>query len=183
MPVFQVDTEKAIGGRPWTNRYLLVAETMLAAQVAGEAIVDIELSVHATAVQFTKWRVSAFGANSPEFVVVPMNATGQRTVADRLPLFNVVRVDLYGGFYDPGRKYLHGCLGEGDQTDGMLTSGARTFFQTQYADPIAQIPGLIIGSGLPPDGQREVTGATVFAEVAMRQLRRGSKRKTTPIIP
>lgn len=182
MPVFQVDTEKALNGRNWSNRYLMIADTIESARVMSGEIIDAERTVTASQVTFTKWRVSAFGIDSPQYIVTPLNLPGLRVVTDMLPLFNVVRVDIFAGAYAPGRKYLHGCLGEQDQSSGLLTQTAIDFFQTSYADIIVGVTTLIVGSGLPPDGQRAIESASVFREVGMRQLKRGSKRKTAPII-
>lgn len=182
MPLYQVDIEKSFLVNAaqtvyWTNSYHVNAADQAAATTAGLAIVEIERDVHYNSVVFTKMRarpavVGALGN------ITSLNVTGDRASAgqDMLPLFNTVRIDFNTAVGRPSRKYIRGPVAEADQTAGNLTSTMQTLFSTSYRAPL-----LALGSYVDVDGEAFVSGQ-VYAPVQMRQLRRGSKRKTTPVI-
>jgi hypothetical protein len=177
MTLFKIDIEKHLFGEYWTNRYVVNYPTINDAYNGSAFILDVEQDVHYSAVDFTKLRVSDFIANNDTFITIPTGGSGRRTVtSDRLPLFNVVRVDFGAGFGSPSRKYLRGILVEGDTSFNDLTPAFVTFMTTNYVQQLVpHAPYVDV------DGQDINTG-TVWPLVAMRQLRRGSRRRAAPII-
>lgn len=176
MALFQIDVEKLYAGEYWTNVYHVEAASLLDAVPMAAAIKEIERAVHKTSVTFTKARISDSSAN-PEFTTVVYNQAGLHVNAtDVVPLWNTVRVDLqrFGG--RPGRKYLRLPIHE-DQTQGLnLTATMQTFIDTSYCNPMEGL-GYV----------RTSTGAVVQSwfcspAIQMRQLRRGSRRRTSPVI-
>lgn len=179
MGIYSMDSEKRLGGEYWSNRFIINAPTLTNALEVANDIRQIERTVTYASVLFTKYRVSTTTPHDDVYQIVNDNAPGLRAVTGSvLPLFNRVRVDftvLGGG--RPSRKYLLPPIGEAEQTDGTLDAAAVAYYNANYAQPL-----LAIGEYVDVDGQA-FTSASVFPIVAMRQLRRGSKRRSTPIIP
>lgn len=178
MPLFNLQIEKELGGEFWVNRYIVQLDDLTQAVFIGNTITGYELAIHMDVVNFTKYRVSDIDPTSDVFVIVPIGQTGQRTtIGPYLPLFNVVRVDFPAGTGRPSRKYLRLPVLESDQTNGALETSLISLVNTEYGTPLGDLPEFV-----DVDGTGLGTGITQ-PRVAMRQLRRGSKRRTTPIIP
>lgn len=182
MPLFQVDIEKSfllnsVQTVYWTNVYHVNAADQAAATTAGLAIVEIERDVHYNSVIFTKMRARPAVVGSLGNIT-SLNVTGDRAAAglQMLPLFNTIRVDFNTAVGRPSRKYIRGPIAETDQDGGNLVSAMQTLFSTSFRAPL-----LALGSYVDVDGEAFVSGQ-VYVPVQMRQLRRGSKRKTTPVI-
>lgn len=180
MTHYSVISEKMFGGIYWTNRYIVNAPTLAEATDLAAAIRTIEREVHYVDVNFTKYRVSDQIEGTDTYQVVNDSVTGDLVAeggADWLPLFCRTRVDFNtAGGGRPSRKFLCPMMHEGIQTSGNLTDGWRTFVQENYVEPLLDLVGFI-----DVDGQGFSSGS-VIRQVAMRQLRRGSKRKATPVI-
>lgn len=177
--VAQIDIEKTAFDQTFTNRYLvniLPDEPTSGALIA--ALVAAEKLLAGDQVFFTRARHASLAPNDQDFAIVPLTGTGARAIAagTYLPLFNVIRVDFLAGFGRPSRKYLRGCLGEADQDNGnvnptLLSNTVQSYVQavtsrTEVVDP--QGDDLISGIGHP--------------KVGMRQLRRGSRRQSEPVL-
>lgn len=175
---FQIDVEKVLDNEYWTNRYLVDSASINDARIAGNAIVAAEQAITKSYVHFTKFRVSDFTPGNDNFIIVPIDEPGGLTGAstDYLPLFNVVRVDFQAPLGRPSRKYLKLPLVEGEVSNQQVSSGLIAGVESDYISAL-----LAVDDFCDPDGQHFVTG-TVNQAVAMRQLRRGSKRRTTSII-
>ena len=182
MPVYQVDIEKTALSPAstqvyWTNVYHVSAPDQATAVGQGNNIVTIEKTVHAANTTFTKMRVRNVSVLGMAPSIVPLTGTGGRaTPADYLPMYCTARVDFGKATGRPNRKYLRVFLGESDQANGNLTSTFENTMQVSYANQILAL-GFICDS----DGTL-ISSADAITQVQMRQLRRGSKRVTTPVI-
>ena len=176
MPQFKLDIEKYYNGEYWTNRYIVEAIDLTDAATDGDAILASERPMHLPVVLFTKWRLSDFNPTTDEFIVKPVNLAGTRTGfgGEPLALFNTVRVDFPAGFGRPSRKYYRGCLTEGDIIGPNLIAGTVTYMQervsTLTSAALVDPQGTLLGEGV------------VKTLLQMRQLRRGTKRRTQPIL-
>lgn len=183
MPGYQVDIEKSMGGEFWTNRYFIDRGNVNNAALAAMEIVSGERSFHRVGVTFTKLRVRSKVVGDEEFVTIPLNQPGLlATSGPFLPLFNVVRVDVaVVGGGRPSRKYyrIGLCAGDLEPGVGKITTLAASINGLVEAMMEAVSSGG--GSILDPDNQVWDSAAT-FSDVAMRQLRRGSRRRTEPIL-
>lgn len=178
MALWSLDIEKYLGGEYWTNRYIINQTDITAAQASGLGITNFERSITSDLVTFTKYRVSDLDPATDVYVIVPLGNLGQRGAATPLlPLFNVVRVDFGTGFGRPSRKYLRGVLVEGDISFNTISTDLITLINTNYADPLVAAPSYVDVDGEP------IINRAVHPDVAMRQLRRGTRRRTEPIIP
>jgi hypothetical protein len=182
MPVYQVDIEKTALNPAsqqvyWTNVYHVSAPDQATAVSQGSSIVTIEKTIHSTLITYTKMRVRNVSVLGMAPTIVPLTGTGGRaTATDYLPMYCCCRVDFGKATGRPNRKYLRIFILEGDQVNGNLTAAAEGSFQTNYATPI-----LSLGYVCDADGTL-ISSADVITQVQMRQLRRGSKRRTTPVI-
>jgi hypothetical protein len=177
MPIFQVDVEKQQGSEYWTNVYHVVAVDIGDATSQAGFIVLHEREIHSDNVGFVKYRVGTYPISDGDFSLVPLSGTGSRTHSgDQLALFNVARVDLRLPLGRPCRKYYRAPIYEGDQADGALTIAFRGIVDTAVEAMIADGVNLC-----DPDGNL-VTDAVTAVPVGMRQLRRGSRRRVTPVI-
>lgn len=184
MPLFKVDTEKSYGSEFWTNRYIIEAGSIENAQEGGLIIIEAEREFHRTFVNFTKLRVSTFTPNDDVFIVTPYSADGNLVPSSGgvLPLWNVVRVDLaVEGFGRPSRKFYRTGLMAGDVTlDFTITGDALNVVVPSVEAMIAELQ-----SNASPlvdvDGQN-IASSVSYGLIAMRQLRRGSRRRTEPIL-
>lgn len=175
--LFNIDIEKLHQGEYWTNRYQVSTAAIGDARTLAQDFVAAERAVHTNVVLFTKVRTSDNNPATDSYFSDPINLYGEAdVVGDLLPHFNRVRVDFQtadGG--RPCRKYLLLPIQEFGQVNGEVTSQLRSFVQNSYVIPI-----LTIGEYCDPDESPIVAGS-VFPRVAMRQMRRASKRKN-PVI-
>jgi hypothetical protein len=179
MPLFTLDVQKELRGEYWTNRYVLDGVSLLALTAPANAIVAAERAITLGDVRIVSYRISDRIAGGDVYIVQPVGVLGQRTVATQaLPLFDVARVDFSVGQGRPSRKYLRGVLAEGDQTNyGELELTTVQFIDDNYANIVSDVPEYV-----DVDGQQIAYGRC-YPYVGMRQLRRGSKRRSQPIIP
>jgi hypothetical protein len=174
---YRVTVEKfmAAVGEYWTNVYWTETNDMAIAIAAGNDIVNAEKAIHSSLITITKFRVDDGQANTEisDTTVLNVAGTWESNLADLMPLFVVGRVDfkVVGGGR-PSRKYLRGVFIEQEATMASITAPAIARLQT-YATAIAA------ANVCDPQGQQVSSGAP-FPAPAMRQLRRGSKKKVTP---
>jgi hypothetical protein len=173
MPRITIEKYYPFFGEYWTNVYW-TGGSMGDAGAVAVALIAAEVAVHYNVVTITKARIDDGLENTDVFVTSVVNAPGSRSPgAEPYPLFAVARVDFsISGQGRPGRKYLRGVLGE-DTANGLaLTSGMMTVLNT-YASAV-------VAAGVTdPQGSAIISGAA-HPQVAMRQLRRGSKKPVTP---
>lgn len=179
MPLFNLDIEKQLTFDPetWTNRYIIEAADITAAVLTAEAIYQIERDVHLDIVRFTRYRVSDQDPDTDVFTIIPKGEIGDRVTAGQtLPLFNVVVVDFPAAQGRPSRKYLRLPIQESEQANGDLDAALITIVNNSYGTPLGAISAFV-----DVDGQA-LSAGVAKGRVGMRQLRRGSKRKLTPVL-
>ena len=182
MPRFQVDVQKTFFGHFWTNRYFVTADTLAEAHSAATIFIAGEQAIHTSNVHIVKVRTAVPGAVDDTFLTEIVNVAGTlSTSGNGLPLFNVVRVDWSAGEGRPSRKFYRCLLGTGDvSTNFEWASGTLSDIEDALTTMRSDLGTL----GVPlvdPDG--EILGLPVpIATISMRQLRRGTRRQTEPII-
>lgn len=174
--ILQVDIEKYLNGEYWTNRYYITATSISGAVPIANAIASREQGIHSNVVQFTKARVSTPAPNDNQYTIIPLNFNGTNPDnSGLLPLFNVLRIDFPSGFGRPYRKLFRGCLTEQNTTAGLIVDSAFGALVSNYTlnmdGEITDREGIVLGRGV------------LFPRAQMRQLRRGTKRRQTPILP
>jgi len=176
MAVFKVDIQTNYYGTFITNSYHVEAANLLTASNNGVAIANIQKTLIPSSVVIDTIRASTDALGDEVFytraVVIPGTRSGG---GDALPTFCRWRVDMSIGFRRPLRKFLLEPT-ETDTTGGGFSNAALAFIQTAYCDPLVAL-GYVCG----PDGT-VINSAACNQRVGMRQLRRGSRRRTTPII-
>lgn len=180
MPLYNVDIEKVLTGEYWTNRYVVFGADLAAAITSANMIYEAERDITKSVVTFTKYRVSDQDPETDTYQIINLNTAG--TVApdgNMLPLFNVVRVDFNTtGGGRPSRKYLRLPLYTTEVgASGALASGILGGVQSEYADVLAALTAYV-----DVDNQA-ISSGSVWPFVSMRQLRRGTRRRTEPILP
>lgn len=177
MAVWKIDIEKQLGTEFWTNVYHVEQSGQLAAASAGQLIANQEQNLHHPAVTVTRMRVSLAGEGN-EGTIYPLNLPGEGNDGQYLPLFNVLRVDFGVASGRPSRKYYRLPVVETVVENGSFTTAYLSAIQV-YLDallaPVNQINLCDV------DGQ-VIVSAAPFRPVGMRQLRRGSRRRTQPVL-
>lgn len=174
MPVFQVDVQKRLVAEYWTNRYFVSDDTIAGASLVAEDIADAERLFHGNAVEFVSVRTSTVAEGDDTYVTTPLFGFGELTLTDYLPLWNVIRV-LFGGTGGrPYYKLYRGCLDESNVLGSVLSAPLITAVNSACA-----VFSGVVTTGL---GELLATG-TVDPRVRMRQLRRGKRKRTTPVLP
>lgn len=180
MAIWRITIEKFLNAAQeyWTNVYHCDVAGGTEALAVANQLVTLERHFHLSNVVFTKARVDDNTANTDVYDTFSINLAGQYTPSgDLFPLFNVVRVDFNtAGSGSPSRKYYRGVLSEG--VAGFSGIAAQTITDVKAnTDDMCAISGLC-----DVDGQDWID-SEVWPFVAMRQLRRGSKKKNTPSSP
>lgn len=177
--VVKVDVQKQRFGMYWTNRYLLnVASPADVSEAMAWAFGEYESQFHGTSVQFVSIRVSDMVENTDNFYIYPVSYAG--VISDggaALPGYVTTRVDLGVGAGRPLRKYYRTYVGEDKIVGSVWESAYRTLVQTNIAALLALVP-----TWCDPQGN-EATSIAVKLPIQMRQLRRGTKKPLTPVIP
>lgn len=178
MPIYSVDIQKRLASEFWTNRYIVRGTDIGPALIIANNLANIESEVHSTLVSFVNVRVSDAGV-SEVYSIIPLNFTGQRAQTALLPLFNTLRVDMQAATGRPSRKFYRGVLGESD-INGDAVQGFAEFTDLVNAlvNEFAEIEG---EDGLVDPQGTLLIGASLHPFVQMRQLRRGKRKRTTPI--
>ncbi len=178
LPQARLTIEKMYQGEYWTNVYWLAGDIGASASDAA-AIIQAEQAIHLQGVLLTKARLDDGQEDTDVFATIIINQFGGKSTGgnEMLALYNTLRVDFAAGTGRPSRKYLRGVLTEDDVVFNTLRSGILTAGQTTYADVLAATANYV-----DVDGDSIIAG-TVYPFVQMRQLRRASKKKTTPSSP
>ena len=175
--LWQVDIEKVLGTEYWTNVYYVAATSLTDAAIEAAKIKEIERGVHQTEVGFTKYRVRGVGGEGNIGTAFAIGQNGlSAEEAPYLPLFCVARFDLTVVAGRPSRKYLRLPLNRLTSANGALEAATQTFLQSNYAAPLAALESLRDENG------NDIIAVNVHPFIAMRQLRRGSKRRTQPVL-
>lgn len=178
MAIWNVDVQKRLGSEFWTNRYIVRGTNIASAIITANAISEVERIAHSNLVTFVNHRVSDAGV-SEEYAITPLNVAGLRGETNLLPLFNTLRVDIAAATGRPSRKFYRGVLGEVDiNGEAVLGNTAFTDLVNGLVNLFSEIEG---EDGLIDPQGTLFTGATLHPFVQMRQLRRGTRRRSTPV--
>jgi len=180
MTLFTVDVQKMQGTEYWTNRYVVNDVSLGEASLAGQIIAEHEQRIHTQNVRIDKFRVRPLAPGGDAYIIVPFGFDGAYdggALNTQLPLFNCVRVDWQVAQGRPSRKYFRTGLTESMVVGATLEEAYRAFVDLSMEDMRSDLGGKYVDV----DGQA-INSATVLPAVAMRQLRRGSKRRLQPII-
>lgn len=174
--VYSCTIEKVYAGEYWVNRYYTGGIGLSAAIAIGEDIAALEQSVYPGAVVITKLSVATTEQGDYIYETRVLNLAGARDIVlnQLLPLFCVVRCDFSVQASRPSRKYLRGILTEADINGLAIAAPIITMINDNYALPLAALEGFVDPQGA------DIYAGSCNPNVAMRQLRRGSKKKTTP---
>lgn len=171
----QVEKFLPAAGEFWVNTYNLVAAwDSNVAFAAALAVVDAEQTLHLTNVIITKFRLSDDVPLTNNFRSTVVNRLGTRQIqGDLMPLFVTARLDLSTGVGYPNRKYYRGVLLESETT---FTTFLQSFISTfgVFGDALLAIPELCTRNNVTFVQSRPALSP------AMRQLRKGSKKKPIP---
>lgn len=180
MPQFVADIEKQLGSEYWTNRYIILTSQLSTAQLfAAGGLLQFERELHSQLVTFTKVRVRTAETDDEAYTITQINLQGLRAVTDLLPLFNTLRVDINAATGRPSRKFFRGVLGEGDINGSAIVTNFDSYLTALEA--LFSLPEP--EGGLVDPQQQLFTAAVAYPFVQMRQLRRASKRRNTPVFP
>lgn len=183
MPRFQIDIQKRNVGEYWTNRYFVrAADINIAHQAANTILVPMEKLVHAAGVTFDRLRTSTTTPGDLIFRTNPLSGDGTLPAnGNALPLFNVVRIDFGVSEGRPSRKFYRSMLGGGDVAGSFewvpSVLAAITSALTDAMESLETNDTPLVD---PQD--QDLFGLTTHALIGMRQLRRGTKQRTEPII-
>lgn len=183
MPLFAVDVEKTFAGEFWTNRYVVNTTSLANADEAADIIVTRERSFHRVDIEFTKVRTRTLAAGDDVYSSRPIGADGLlASNGPYLPLFNVVRCDFsVEGGGRPSRKYYRLGICAGDVlTNFNVANAIVSAVEAGTAGMIAELEAN--ASPLVDVDAQVIVEPTAFSTIGMRQLRKGSKRRTTPIL-
>jgi hypothetical protein len=170
--------EKMYQNETWVNVYWLAGAIGDNGAAAAD-IIQAEQAVHYSPILITKARLDDGVEDTDVYANILINEFGARAIGSSqlLPLFNCLRVDFAAGGGSPSRKYLRGCLSEADVNFMTIDPDGVVGLQGLYGTPVAAVANFVDVDG------EDITQATTFPFVQMRQLRRGSKKKTTPSSP
>jgi hypothetical protein len=177
--VVKLDVQKVRNGQYWTNRYLLDLADPLDVSVAMvNAFVNAEKPIHGLSVSFVSVRVSDMAEGTDNFIIYPQTGTGGTSDGGAaLPGWMTLRADMAVVPGRPLRKYYRTYVGEA-QIIGSV-------WLPQYvSDSLALLTTLLgaVPTWCDPQGNH-AQSVVVKTDVQMRQLRRGSKKRETPVIP
>lgn len=178
MPIYTLDIQKRLASEFWTNRYIVRGTNIASAVVTSELVVAQERTVHSTLVTFVNARVSD-ASTTEQYTIIPIGELGERNQTALLPLFNTLRLDFGASTGRPSRKYFRGVLGESDiNGDAVLGFAEFTAFANGLLNLFAEVEG---EDGIVDPQGTLLVSSDIYPFVQMRQLRRGKRRRATPI--
>lgn len=177
LPNWRIEIVKQLDGEVWSNDYLTALVTIDAAADIADELVAWEQQVHASVVTILYALVSTTIKGDRTFRHITYNVPGIPNIGEYLPLFNTIRVDLQTEDSDPGRKYYRQPIPENGQANGYLVPGTVASFNAAIASTLQPI---IDNSALVTPKGNQITGATTFPKVQIRQLHRRRRKKVTP---
>lgn len=176
MPLWKIDVQKTYNGEYWTNRYLTNVPDILTADAVADDIIAAERIFHLSSTSFVKKRVATMVEADNTFLSTPLLLSGLRAIGSNQPLalFNTLRIDFPAGYGRPSRKYYRGVLTEADVIGAFITGPLMPIIENGltalYAAAVCDPQETTLGRGV------------VIVPVQMRQMRRGTRRRTTPVI-
>jgi hypothetical protein len=176
LAIYEIAIEKALNSEYWINVYHCDATDLQAARAIALNVIAAERTIHMDVVAFTKFRVKNISALGQAGTVYPIGQSGQVQTTVYMPLFVVARFDLTLPSGRPDRKYIRAPVATTVINNGQFTQSALNFYNGNYSTALLAITGLTDRSGA------SYTAVAVNPVVGMRQLRRGSRKRTTPVI-
>lgn len=173
---WEIAIEKQLGSEYWINVYHADVASQAEARAVGDEIVGVERGVTMQQVGFTKMRVRQVSELAAPGTVYPIGLPGAMADSIYLPLFVVARIDIAVPVGRPDRKFLKSPMPASLVANGNLTGPAIALYNANYCTPLLAIEGISDRSG------QEYLSAAVSPAAGMRQLRRGTRKKSTPII-
>lgn len=175
LQIYQIDIEKGNETERWTNVYHVQTSSFINAHTSGDLIVAQEKRLHTQHIQFLQMRIRPYPSAGQQGTVYQLSGVGDRSAGEFIPLFNVGRVTFTVEQGRPSRKYYRLPVGEGEQQYGTFLTSFVTTINAILVD-FLNIAGLCDESG------NEFLAVTLVPTVGMRQLRRGSKRRASPVL-
>lgn len=177
MPVHKIDLQFKLGTEYWTNVFYTNASSVATAKVWVDDLVDAIQGAVQNSVTIDKARITPSPYIANTYTDYPIGVAGTGGSTSPAPLFNVVRWKFGKAVGRAVNHYFRGGVTPSNiGADGNFTSAAQTF-NTSIADAV--------GALSPAPCDRNGNAYTTFSAapaVGMRQLRRGSKRRITPVI-
>lgn len=177
MALWEISIQKNIGSEYWINVYHASVPDQAGAVDVANQVIAIERGAHMVAVSFVNFRVRQVDVLAQAGTVYPIGLTGQVGNTPYLPLFVVARVDFAVYTGRPSRKYMKFPISGSAVDNGNFTTAALGFYNTNYAEALEGVANLC------DNNEQPFLSIKVNPTVGMRQLRRGSRKKETPIIP
>ena len=174
--VWEIAIEKSLGTEYWINVYHADVVTQAEAKQVGDEIVGVERGVTQIQVGFTKMRVRQISEIAQAGTVYPIGLPGAMADSIYLPLFVVARIDIAVPSGRPDRKFIKSPAPASLVTNGMWSAPAQNLYNGSYCTPLLAVENICDRSGQP------YLSAAVSPVVGMRQLRRGSRKRTQPVI-
>lgn len=182
MPVFQVDIEKQLGLEFWTNVYYVRGVDLAEAVTAGQVLANMEVQIHKPAVTITRFRTRTTTVGDEVYNTTTVGLIGEASAAgDYLPLFNTYNAVLSTPQGRPSRKYYRLPVSEGEQASGLWIQGAAVNIAVSI--DAARIQLQSAGTPWVDLDDQPILIVGYDRSVGMRQLRRGSRRRSTPVLP
>lgn len=177
MPVYKLDIQFVYETEYWTNKlYVQAGSDGDAAQAANEIVGVLKTGIQ-NSVTIDKVRITPAPFSRDTFIDIPFQTPGTGGTSAPAPLFNVVR-----WVFSPARgrgisHYFRGGVTPANiGPDQKFTTDAQTF-NNNLVKALFDLPSVICNKSGQP-----YFSANAAVRVGMRQLRRGSKRKTKPVI-
>ena len=179
MPLYRLDIQKSDGAEFWTNRYFINADSFDGGLVVGRAIAEIERAIHVGYITFISQRVSTPVPDSPsQYLTQTLGFNGNRSYTGPVPLTVCARVELFKGPRRPDVRYFRGSCQAADFASASVWKPSYVdFIQTTYCAALLDLDGVVDKGNLP------YTSARLGVNISQHQLRAGTRRKQTPVIP
>lgn len=177
MPTYKLDIQYVYETEYWTNKLYIIEPDIESAVNALQALTDVLKTGVQNSVTIDKGRITPFPYLRNTYRDVQLNKAGTGGTAAPAPLFNVVRWEFSRAYGRAISHYFRGGVTPSNiGTDQKFTDAAHTFNDDLVLALFETGPVICDKIGDP------YTRATTDIRVGMRQLRRGSKRKKTPVI-
>lgn len=176
-PVWRIQIQKSMLAEQWSNDYLTDDVLLNDAQDLASGLLAFEQNIHSSNVNFDFVRISSYVPLDRTFRHITINEPGDLAVADHLPLYNTMRMDMGTTDSDPARKYYRCPVQEGWQASGVFTPTWLSGMAIEITNGLVT-PGLL--SHIVTTAGNTVVSAEIHPQVQMRQLHRRRRRPVTP---
>lgn len=177
MPVYKFDIQYVYQTEYWTNKLYYICPDMAGARDCAELVAGILLTAINDSVTIDKVRVTPypFVRNTYTDVVIGQPGTGGSGVL--APLFNVVRWQFGKNYGRYVSHYFRGGITPSNIGNNQQFTPAAHAFNNGIVSQLADLSYILCDV----NGFQYIV-ALANIRVGMHQLRRGSKRRKTPVI-